>query len=43
MKECVEESLQKLGVDTIDLYYVHRIDKNTPIEITMKALAEYVK
>ncbi|KAF8594741.1 Aldo/keto reductase [Ceratobasidium sp. AG-I] len=43
VKECIEESLQKLGIDTIDLYYVHRIDKNTPIEITMKALANYVK
>lgn len=43
VKECVESSLQKLGVDTIDLFYVHRIDKNTPIEITMNTLAEYVK
>ncbi|KAF8600815.1 Aldo/keto reductase [Ceratobasidium sp. AG-I] len=43
VKECIEESLKKLGVDTIDLYYVHRIDTNTPIELTMGALAEYVK
>ncbi|KAF8600816.1 Aldo/keto reductase, partial [Ceratobasidium sp. AG-I] len=42
-KECIETSLQRLGVDTIDLYYVHRIDTNTPIEITITALAEYVK
>ncbi|CAE6484986.1 unnamed protein product [Rhizoctonia solani] len=42
-KQCLEESLQKLGVDTIDLYYVHRIDKNTPIEVTMNALVEFVK
>ncbi|KAF8600817.1 Aldo/keto reductase [Ceratobasidium sp. AG-I] len=43
VEECIKQSLQRLGVDTIDLYYVHRIDKNTPIEITMNALAEYVK
>ncbi|EUC63203.1 aldo/keto reductase [Rhizoctonia solani AG-3 Rhs1AP] len=42
-KQCLEESLQKLGVDKIDLYYVHRIDKNTPIEVTMNALVEFVK
>ncbi|CAE6443019.1 unnamed protein product [Rhizoctonia solani] len=42
-KQCLEESLQKLGVDTIDLYYVHRIDKNTPIEVTMNTLVEFVK
>ncbi|CCO36601.1 hypothetical protein BN14_10742 [Rhizoctonia solani AG-1 IB] len=42
-KQCLEESLQKLGVDTIDLYYVHRIDTNTPIELTMNTLAEFVK
>ncbi|KAH7337221.1 Aldo/keto reductase [Rhizoctonia solani] len=42
-KECLEESIRRLGVDTIDLYYVHRIDKNTPIEVTMNALVEFVK
>ncbi|KAH7332737.1 Aldo/keto reductase [Rhizoctonia solani] len=42
-KECLEESLRRLGVDTIDLYYVHRIDKNTPIEVTMNTLVEFVK
>ncbi|CAE6534334.1 unnamed protein product, partial [Rhizoctonia solani] len=43
VKQCLEESLRKLDVDTIDLYYVHRIDKNTPIEVTMNALVEFVK
>ncbi|CEL62273.1 hypothetical protein RSOLAG1IB_10337 [Rhizoctonia solani AG-1 IB] len=42
-KQCFEESLKKLGVETIDLYYVHRIDPKTPIEITMNCLAELVK
>ncbi|CAE6471982.1 unnamed protein product [Rhizoctonia solani] len=43
VKQCLEESLRKLNVDTIDLYYVHRVDKNTPIELTMNALVEFVK
>ncbi|KAG9127683.1 hypothetical protein FRC07_010908 [Ceratobasidium sp. 392] len=38
-----EERFKRLGVDTIDLYYVHRIDKKVPIEITMGALVELVK
>ncbi|CAE6461476.1 unnamed protein product [Rhizoctonia solani] len=42
-KKCFEESLKKLGVDTIDLYYVHRIDPSTPIEVTMNFLVELVK
>ncbi|KAI1424178.1 Aldo/keto reductase-like protein [Xylaria sp. FL1777] len=35
-----EDSLQKLGVDCIDLFYVHRFDRVTPIEKTMEALVE---
>ncbi|RPB17460.1 Aldo/keto reductase [Morchella conica CCBAS932] len=46
-KEYVHEAYQnssaKLGVDYIDLYYIHRIDRNVPIEETMEALAELVK
>ncbi|CAE6405876.1 unnamed protein product [Rhizoctonia solani] len=42
-KKCFEESIQKLGVDTVDLYYVHRIDPTTPIEVTMNFLVELVK
>ena len=38
----VEGSLQRLGVDHIDLYYQHRVDPNTPIEDTVGALAELV-
>jgi aryl-alcohol dehydrogenase-like predicted oxidoreductase len=36
-------SLQRLGVDHIDLYYQHRVDERTPIEETVGAMAELVK
>jgi len=42
IKEASAKSLQRLGVDTIDLYYVHRIDQKVPIETTMAALVELV-
>ena len=38
-----EASLRRLGVDTIDLYYQHRVDPATPIEETVGAMAELVK
>jgi len=38
-----ESSLRRLGVDTIDLYYQHRVDPNTPIEETVGAMTELVK
>jgi len=41
-KSC-DASLRRLGVDTIDLYYQHRVDPNTPIEETVGAMAELVK
>ena len=37
-----EASLARLGVETIDLYYQHRVDKDTPIEETVGAMAELV-
>lgn len=40
---CCEESLMRLGVDTIDLYYQHRVDPETPIEETVGAMAELVR
>ncbi|KAJ7489739.1 NADP-dependent oxidoreductase domain-containing protein [Mycena galericulata] len=43
VQACCEKSLRRLGIDCIDLYYAHRIDKNTPIEYTVKAMAELVK
>jgi aryl-alcohol dehydrogenase-like predicted oxidoreductase len=38
-----ENSLRRLGVETIDLYYQHRVDPATPIEETVGAMAELVK
>lgn len=42
VKQACDASLQRLGVDTIDLYYQHRIDPNVPIEDTVGAMAELV-
>jgi len=39
-RTCCEKSLQRLGVDVIDLYYIHRVDGKTPIEKTMSALID---
>jgi aryl-alcohol dehydrogenase-like predicted oxidoreductase len=39
----VEGSLRRLGTDYIDLYYQHRVDPETPIEVTVGALADLVK
>ncbi|KAH7102827.1 putative aldo-keto reductase [Auriculariales sp. MPI-PUGE-AT-0066] len=38
--ESANKALARLGIDYIDLFYVHRIDQKTPIEITMKALVQ---
>ena len=38
-----EASLKRLGVDTIDLYYQHRVDQTVPIEETVGAMGELVK
>ncbi|KAJ7469720.1 NADP-dependent oxidoreductase domain-containing protein [Mycena latifolia] len=43
VREAVESSLAKLGVETIDLYYLHRADVKVPIEHTVGAMAELVK
>jgi len=43
VKKCCDDSLRRLGVDVIDLYYQHRVDPNTPIEDTVGAMAELVK
>jgi len=43
VRQCCEASLKRLGVDTIDLYYQHRVDPDTPIEDTIGAMAELVK
>ncbi|EXX56539.1 uncharacterized protein OCT59_000111 [Rhizophagus irregularis] len=43
VRQACENSLKRLGIDYIDLYYQHRVDPNTPIEDTVGALAELVK
>src|SRR5689334_1230765 len=43
LKTAVEKSLQRLKIETIDLYYAHRVDKNVPIEETVGAMADLVK
>lgn len=43
VKQACEASLKRLGVETIDLYYQHRVDPDTPIEETVGAMAELVR
>ena len=43
VKEACAASLDRLGIDCIDLYYQHRVDSNTPIEETVTAMAELKK
>ena len=43
VKKCCEDSLKRLDTDVIDLYYLHRVDPNTPVEDTVGAMAELVK
>jgi aryl-alcohol dehydrogenase-like predicted oxidoreductase len=43
VKQAADASLQRLGVDHIDLYYQHRVDPNVPIEETVGAMADLVR
>jgi aryl-alcohol dehydrogenase-like predicted oxidoreductase len=43
VRKACDSSLQRLGVDAIDVYYQHRVDPATPIEETVGAMAELVK
>lgn len=43
VKKSAERSLKNLGTDYIDLYYLHRLDPNTPIEDTVGAMSELVQ
>jgi aryl-alcohol dehydrogenase-like predicted oxidoreductase len=43
VRQACDASLERLGVDHIDLYYQHRVDPNTPIEETVGAMAELVE
>lgn len=42
-RKCIEATLTRLGVETIDLYYLHRVDSRVPIEVTVGTMAEFVK
>jgi aryl-alcohol dehydrogenase-like predicted oxidoreductase len=43
VRKCCDGSLQRLGVDHIDLYYQHRVDRTVPIEETVGAMADLVR
>ena len=43
VKKAVERSLKNLNTEYIDLYYMHRLDRTTPIEETVEAMSELVK
>jgi len=43
VRACCDASLKRLGVDVIDLYYQHRVDKTVPIEETVGAMKELVE
>jgi aryl-alcohol dehydrogenase-like predicted oxidoreductase len=42
-RRCCDLSLERLGVDAIDLYYLHRVDPRVPIEDTVGAMADLVR
>jgi len=41
--ECCDASLKRMGVDVIDVYYLHRVDPNVPIEDTVGAMARLIE
>jgi aryl-alcohol dehydrogenase-like predicted oxidoreductase len=43
VRQCCDASLSRLGVESIDLYYQHRVDPQTPIEETVGAMSELVR
>jgi len=43
VKQACDASLKRLGIEVIDLYYQHRVDRNVPIEDTIGAMAELVR
>jgi len=43
VRRAIDGSLERLGTDHVDLYYLHRVDPNTPIEETVGAMGELVR
>lgn len=43
VKTSIEGSLKRLGIGVVDLYYLHRVDSDTPIEETVGAMAQLIK
>lgn len=43
VRECIERSLKRLGVEHIDLYYMHRANEDVPIEKTVEAMKQLVE
>jgi len=43
VREAFNKSLSRLGVDYVDLYYLHRADPTVPIEHTVAEMAKFVK
>jgi len=43
VKQACDASLKRLGIDVIDLYYQHRVDRNVPIEDTVGAMSDLVR
>lgn len=43
VKKCIDDSLERLGVDHVDLYYQHRVDRTVPVEETWGAMGELVE
>lgn len=43
VRQAAEASLKRLGIDTIDLYYLHRVDPDTPIEDTVGAMSRLIE
>jgi aryl-alcohol dehydrogenase-like predicted oxidoreductase len=43
LQKCCDESLERMGVDVIDVYYLHRVDPNVPIEETVGGMARLVE
>lgn len=41
--QCCDASLQRLGIDAIDIYFLHRVDPNTPIEETIGAMSRLIE